>query len=308
MNRVNVGLVVKIINVKLIKAVDNFYYIMLIDTHAHINFKDYKNDSDEVMKRALENNIWIINVAADFETSKKAIELAEKYPKGIFAAVGLHPISINEEKFDYEKYKELAQKEKVVAIGETGLDYAVFIRKQSERLEKEVFVKTESRSELYQKEIEIIKNLQKALFKKHIELAIELNKPLIIHCRNSHEDLIKMLKAKSYNLKTNLKGVIHCFSGNLEQAKEYRKLGFKIGLNGIITFSRDYDEVILGAPIEDILLETDCPYLAPVPYRGKRNEPLYIIEVAKKLAEIKNLSLENVIKQTTRNANNLFNF
>lgn len=254
---------------------------MLIDTHAHLNFKAYKEDADEVIKRALKNNIWMINVGAAFETSKKAIELAEKYPRGIFSAVGLHPNHIEDENFNYEKYKELARNEKVVAIGETGLDY----------------FRIENR-ELRIKQAEI--------FKKHIELANELNKPLIIHCRDAHDDLIKILYPKPYTLNPNLRGVIHCFSGNLEQAKEYRRLGFKIGLNGIITFSRNYDEMILDTPLEDILLETDCPYLTPIPYRGQRNEPSYIIEIAKKLAEIKNLSLENIIEQTSQNAKKVF--
>lgn len=259
--------------------------LKIIDTHAHLNFKAYQKDADEVIKRALKNDILMINVGVDFKTSEKAVELTEKYPEGIFAAVGLHPTGIEDEDFDRGKYKKLAQKNKAVAIGETGLDYY--------RIEQGADRKSQ-----------IAK--QKEVFKKHIDLAIELNKPLIIHCRDAHDDLIEILKDKSSKLKANLNGVIHCFTGNLEQAKEYRGLRFKIGLNGIITFSRDYDKVILDTPLEDILLETDCPYLTPVPYRGQRNESSYVIEVAKKLAEIKNLSLEKTIEQTTRNAKEVF--
>ena len=274
---------------------------LIVDTHAHINFKDYKDDADEVIKRALKNNIWLINVGAEFETSERAVEYAEKYPQGVFAAVGLHPIHLQvqkfkekdfefetkAEKFDYEKYKTLAQNPKVVAIGEIGLDY--------------YHLKSESPEEILR-----LKDLQKEIFLKQIELAAELNKPLIIHCRNAHKDILEILKPKTQNLKPNLKGVIHSFSGNYKQARQYRELGFKIAFNGIITFARDYDKVILDTPLEDILLETDCPYLAPIPYRGQRNEPLYIVEVAKKIAEIKNLTIEEVAKQTTLNAKEVF--
>jgi len=284
---------------------------MLIDTHAHINFKDYKDDADEVVKRALENDIWLINVGAEFETSKRAVEYAQKYPQGVFAAVGLHPIHLQAQKFnekdfefetkaedfDYEKYKTLAQNPKVVAIGEIGLDYAVFVRKQSERLQKRAsadsaFVATsakeaaESEGGLHKEEIEIIKDLQKEVFLKQLKLAQELNKPVIIHCREAHRDLLEIISNFQFPI-SKPRGVIHSFSGNYKQARQYRELGFKIAFNGIITFARDYDKVILDTPLEDILLETDCPYLAPIPYRGQRNEPLYIIEVAKKIAEIK---------------------
>lgn len=274
---------------------------MLIDTHAHINFKDYKDDADEVVKRALENDIWLINVGAEFKTSKRAVEYAQKYSQGVFAAVGLHPIhlraqkikegavefEVKEEKFDYEKYKTLAQNSKVVAIGEIGLDY--------------YHLKLELPEEILQ-----FKDLQKELFLKQLELAQELNKPIIIHCREGHDNLLEILRTQYSEPKTNLRGVVHSFSGNYKQARQYRKLGFKIAFNGIITFARDYDKVILDTPLEDILLETDCPYLAPIPYRGQRNEPLYIIEVAKKIAEIKNLTIEEVTKQTTLNAKEVF--
>ncbi len=286
---------------------------LLIDTHAHINFKDYKDDGDEVVKRALKNNIWLINVGAEFETSKRAVEYAEKYPQGVFAAVGLHPIhltcppkprrrreaqkikegavkfEVKEEKFDYEKYKTLAQNPKVVAIGEIGLDYY--------HLDSIWGTSDVQKSD--------IKNLQKELFKKQIELAMEIKKPVIIHCREAHRNLLEIISNFQFPI-SKLRGVIHSFSGNYKQARQYRELGFKIAFNGIITFSRDYDKVILDTPLEDILLETDCPYLAPIPYRGQRNEPLYIIEVAKKIAEIKNLTIEEITEQTTLNAKEVF--
>jgi TatD DNase family protein len=251
-----------------------------------------------VIKRALKNDVWLINVGAEIETSKRAVEYSQKYPQGVFAAVGLHPIHLQEqkikekdfevitkaEKFDYEKYKVLAQNPKVVAIGEIGLDYY--------RIEQ---------SANRQAQIEI----QKEVFLKQLELAQELNKAVIIHCREAHNDLLEIISNFQF-LISKPRGVIHSFSGNLKQARQYRQMGFKIAFNGIITFARDYDKVVLDTPLEDILLETDCPYLTPVPYRGKRNEPSYIIEIAKKIAEIKNISLEEVARQTTLNAKEVF--
>jgi TatD DNase family protein len=268
--------------------------LKIIDTHAHLNFRAFKDDGDEIIKKTLEGGAYIINVGAAFETSKKAVEIAEKYSEGVFAAIGLHPIHIGDEEFSYEKYKELAENKKVVAIGETGLDYHRIMNNESGIIEK-----------------------QKEIFKKQIELAIELNKPLIIHCReafkenkiikdSAHDNILKILNSHFKIHNSKLHGVIHSFSGNVSQAREYRKLGFKIAFNGIITFARDYDGVVLDTPLEDILIETDCPYLTPIPYRGQRNEPLYVIEVAKKLAEIKKIDLGEVVKQTTENAKEVF--
>lgn len=273
--------------------------MLLIDTHSHVNFKDYKSDGDAVIKRALKNDIWLINVGAEFGSSERAVKYSQKYHEGVFAAVGLHPVHLQDQKikerdiefetkaeeFDAGKYKELAGQPKVVAIGEVGLDY--------------YRVKDDEAK---------IKEKQKEIFKKQIELAIELDKPIIIHCRNAHADVLEILKSYFLNPKSQARGVIHSFSGNYKQARQYREMGFKIAFNGIITFARDYDKAILDTPLEDILIETDCPYLTPVPYRGKRNEPLYAIEVAKKLAELKGVSLEQVAEQTTKNAKEVFEF
>ena len=267
---------------------------MLIDTHAHVNFNAYKDDADEVIRRSLENDIWIINVGSQFNTSKRAIEIAEKYKEGIYAAVALHPIHLGpskfideeeikfktrEEKFDYKKYRELALSPKVVAIGETGLDY-------------------------YYTQEEEIKNLQKEVFIKHLELAYELNKPVIFHCRKAYDDLLQELKVQSARRK--IRGVIHCFMGKWSQADEFLKMGFYLGFDGPITYCRDYDNVIKNIPLERILIETDSPYLTPEPYRGQRNEPLYVKYVAKKIAEIKKNSFEKVAEQTTKNVRKLF--
>lgn len=281
----------------------------MIDTHAHINFNAFAEDGDEVMKKALKNNVWLINVGSQHSTSWRAVEYAQKYQDGVYAAVGLHPIHLKGKKikeeidsleeiefetkpevFEYDKYKELAKWPKVVAIGEVGLDYY--------HLDKE--------------NIEEQKENQKKNFIQHLELAKELDKPVIIHCREAHEDVLEILKfqvgTSSSQAKTSFKfqGVVHSFSGRWNQAEEYFKLGFYISFNGLITFARDYDEVIKNAPLERLLIETDCPYLTPVPYRGKRNEPSYVKYVAEKIAEIKGISFEEVAETTTKNARKLF--
>lgn len=273
---------------------------MVFDSHAHLNFKAFHNDYPKIIKNCLEENLWLINVGSRYADSRQAVAIAENYEKGVWAAIGLHPTNAEDENFDYQKYLELAKNHKVVAIGETGLDYAVFVRKRSERLQKRASAEVENEGGLQR-----IKELQKKLFLDHLKLAREINKPLIIHCREAQEDLIELLKANSPKLKTN-PGVIHCFSGNQQQAKQYLELGFFLGFTGIITYSSEYDEIIKNLPLEKILIETDCPYLAPVPHRGQRNEPAYVKHTAQKIASLRGLSLEETAKQTANNALNLF--
>ena len=300
---------------------------MLIDTHAHINFNAYRDDSDEVIKRALKNGVWLINVSSQYSTSRRAIELARKYPKGIFATVGLHPAHLKEqtiheevdpleefefktrpEGFDYEKYKELASQPGVVAIGEVGLDYFHLTAEPrgTDTLNHAEIVGT----------IEEQKRKQKDNFIKHLELAAELDKPIMIHCREAHNDVLSILNDFYNNAphpplnlrggEEELRGVVHSFSGRWSQAEEYFKLGFFISFNGLITFARDYDRVVRDTPLERLLIETDCPYLTPIPHRGKRNEPIYFKYVAEKIAEIKGVSFDEVAETTTKNARELF--
>ena len=290
---------------------------LLIDTHAHLNFHDFKNDSTEVIKRALDENIWMINVGAERKTSERAVKMAEEYKEGVYTAVGLHPSHLIEqdveyeengetvkykskpEKFDYDFYLNLAKNKKVAAIGECGLDY--YRSLQSEKLNLPAG-KAGLKSKIY-------KEKQKEVFIKHLKLAKEVNKPIIIHCRDAHNDLLEILR-----LEVQLpSGVMHFFTGALEQAKKYIDLGFYISFSGVITFpprkgetAGAYDEIIKNIPLEKILVETDCPYAAPVPHRGKRNEPQYVKYVAQKIAELKGLSFDEVAAQTTQNAKNLF--
>jgi len=272
---------------------------MIIDTHSHLQFNAFKDDANEVVKRTLAKNIWMINVGTKYETSKNAVELAEKYPEGVFAAIGLHPIYaaaefikvrtdpdegeflINEQEFDKEKYKELAKSKKVVAIGEIGLDY---------------YYKPKTTAKLQQ-----FKEKQKKVFIEQLDLAKELNLPLILHCRMAHDDVIEVLQKRDEN-----RGVIHCFTGTLEQAKKYVRLGFCIGINGII-FKFNIDGIIKEIPLESILVETDCPYLTPAPEGEKRNEPIFIKHTIKKMADLKGISFKEVDEVTTENARKLFN-
>jgi len=246
---------------------------MLIDTHAHVNFNAYKTDAGEVIRRSLDNNTWMINVGSQHATSKKAVEISGKYEKGVYAAVGLHPIHA-QDGFDCEKYRQLANSPGVKAIGEIGLDY--------------------------KKEYVSFKDKQREIFLKQLDLAKELDLPIIFHCRMAHDDLIRILEEQ----KEQLSGVVHCFTGNRAQTDKYLGMGLYLGFNGII-FKLNLDDTIKKTPLQRILIETDCPYLTPPSQEG-RNEPIYVKYVAEKIAEIKGITFEEVFFATTENAKNLF--
>ena len=253
---------------------------MLIDSHAHLNFNAYKNDLDKVVSRSLAENVWMINVGSKYETSKKAVEIAEKYEKGVYAAIGLHPIHVPDEEFDKEKYKKLACSDKVVAMGEIGLDHY--------------------------KDYGFFKEKQKEVFLQQLDLAKELNLPVIFHCRMAHEDLLKIINYKLKTINYKLTGVIHCFTGTWEEAKEYLEMGFYLGFNGII-YKLDLKEVIEKTPLERILIETDCPYLTPPQTGVERNEPVFVKYISGEIAKIKNLNEQKVVETTCQNARKLFN-
>jgi len=273
----------------------------LIDTHTHTQFAAFEIDNDIVINRALNSGIWLVNVGTQKDTSQNAVKIANEYPRGVYATVGIHPIHTTHseqsfhdsqelggsgkfntkgEQFDPDFYIGLAKSEKVVAIGECGLDY---YRAESGGKEKQI-----------------------AVFEKHIQLAKEVGKPLMIHCRQAFDKIIEVLKNQKTNLSQKNPGIIHFFSGTKEHAKELLELGFSFSFGGVITFARDYDGVVNYIPIEKIVLETDAPYVAPTPYRGKRNEPLYVEEVAKKLAEIKGIPFDEIASKTTENAKSIF--
>jgi len=326
------------------ERISNGMKFQYIDVHTHVQFAAYDNDRNEVIERALENGVAMVNVGTQKDTSHKAIELAKRH-ENLWATVGLHPIHTSKsfhdeqelgaarldpaslsrsevsgfwsrrEEFDYDYYKNLAQDSKVVAIGECGLDYAAFVRERSERLQKRASAEANSGGGLQKGEIELRKEKQKEVFIKQIELAYELKKPLMIHCRDAFADLIEILNFK-FKILNSPPGIIHFFSGDKEEAQKLLAMGFYFTFGGVITFppkagqpradTRDYDEVIRMIPLDRILSETDAPYVAPVPYRGKRNEPLFVVEVVKKLAEIKNVSVEEMAGAILGNASLIF--
>ncbi len=281
---------------------------MFIDTHAHVNFAAFRDDAEEVIRRSLDNDTWMILVGAEFKTSNRALHYANKYEKGVYAAIGLHPVHLEEgpidnqeednsysfmprfEEFDYGSYEKLAKFEKVVAIGEIGLDYY--------HLDPT-------------KDVSAVKKKQHEVFAQQLLLARSLDLPVIIHCRQAHDDLMEILQEfkKEYGHIIPADrpwGVIHCFSGDEDLAWKYFKLGLLISFTGLITFSKQWDDLIRKIPLDKIMIETDTPYMTPEPYRGERNEPVLVQYVAKRIADIKSLKIEKVAEITTRTARELF--
>lgn len=227
-----------------------------------------------------ERKVGGIVVGTDFETSKAAVTLAKQHDF-LWASVGLHPNDNKEEEFDISNYEELALDPKVVAIGECGLDYF-----RSGGTEEE-------------------KATQKERFEKQIELAVKVRKPLIIHCRNAHEDMLLVLSAYSHEL-AGIQVVIHFFTGTAELAQKYLDLGCYLSFPGPITYTDMYDDSIRITPLNKILAETDAPFAAPVPHRGKRNEPSFVEHVVAKIARLKNLSDKEAADSIVKNAITVF--
>ncbi|MFA7653630.1 MAG: TatD family hydrolase [Candidatus Magasanikbacteria bacterium] len=278
----------------------------MIDSHCHLQFNAYKDDREVVIKRCLEKGVQCNIVGTQKDTSKAAVELAEKYD-GLYATIGLHPIHITstevdeeeiifksrEEDFDEAYYDELAKSKKVIAVGECGIEL--------------FHLPPEADKE------EILKK-QTGIFLQQINFARKHDLPLVIHIRDAYNETISVLQnltPKSYKLKA----TIHCFSGNWQQAQQFLDMGFYIGFTGVITFparktnpkpTEDLLEVVNKCPLDRILIETDAPYLAPQKYRGERCEPWMVKEVAKEIAELKGLGMEEVVKMADENAKRLF--
>lgn len=253
---------------------------MLIDTHAHLTDESFELDVDDVVLNAKQNSVEkIITSGYDLISSKKALEFAKKYD-GVFCSIGIYPENCKEYNEDVEKeIVNISKNKKVVAIGEIGLQY------------------TENMPD---------KEIQKKVFIKQLKLANKLGLPVVIHCRDAYGDMIELLKENKDYL--SFSGTFHCFSGSLEIAKEAIKLGLYISVGGVSTFKNAsrLQDAIKEIPLERIILETDCPYLSPHPYRGKRNEPARIKEIAENLAVLKNVGKEEVEKITTENSRRLF--
>lgn len=288
------------------------------DAHTHVQFAAYDADRDEVMARAKEAEVGMNLVGTQLDTSRAAVEMAEKYAGDIYASIALHPVHTAKsyhdtkelggpsfakaskgeegffsrgEKFDFDAYEKLAQSPRVIAIGECGLDYY--------------------RLEDLPAQAGDTKRLQKEVFLQHIELANKVNKPLMLHIRDgahqsegeagAYMDALELLKTHA-----KVKGDVHFFAGDWNIAKQFLDLGFTLSFTGVLTFTHDYDEVIKNTPLDMLLTETDAPYITPVPYRGQRNEPMYVREVVKKIAELKNMDIEAVRAQILLNSQQAF--
>lgn len=298
---------------------------MLIDSHTHLQFRAFDGDRDEVVKRALEGGVFCINVGTQKDTSKAAFELAEKYDR-FWATVGLHPIHTEEsyhdeqeisgakgfksreEFFDADFYEKFASHPKVVAIGECGFDYY--------HLGKENVLSRTS-STLSGKKSDLVQILKKQedAFRAQVKLAKKIGKPLMLHCRPSQNpdksysddaylDMLRVLKEEGGEA---IGGNVHFFVGSKKIAEKFLEMGFSFSFSGVITITDMYDEVVKFLPLDKILIETDSPYAAPTPYRGKRNEPIYVQEVAKRLAKLREKSFEEIAEITTQNAKKVFN-
>lgn len=286
--------------------------LKFIDTHCHVHFQAYKDDMDAVVQRSLDAGVGMITVGTQSTTSKNGIELAEKY-EGVWCTIGLHPnhlhaqeffddnelapgqqevpgdgpahIKTRAERFDWDYYRELAKHPKVVAIGEFGLDYY--------RVPPGI-------------DLEALKQDQKAQAGEQLRFATEVNKPVVIHCRDAHADQAELLREEIARGGLERRGVIHCFTGTAEEAAVYGELGFYVSFTGIVTFGKNVMEAAKAIPLEQILIETDSPYLTPAPHRGKRNEPMFVEQVAQKIADLKGVTREEVARVTTLNAQKLF--
>lgn len=284
-----------------------------IDIHAHTNFTAFDADREAIIKKALDLGVWMINIGTQQDTSKKAVEMTKEFPIGVCAIVGLHPIHANAsyhdkeefglpaqagsddkgftsrgEVFDIDYYRKLIKEggKKVVGIGECGLDY-------------------------YKNHTDEERQRQKKAFHAQIELALELDLPLMLHIRsgeggNAYRDVLDILKVYKKKFGDKLRGDAHFFAGTLDDAKEFLDLGFYLSYTGVVTFAKQYKELVEATPIDRIMSETDCPYVAPVPERGKRNEPSFVTHVADKIVGIKGLNLEEGRKQLVENAFRLF--
>ena len=248
---------------------------MLIDTHAHIYYEDFAQLIEEVIQSASDNGVEkIITVGVDLKSSEECIKLAEKFPS-VFATCGYHPHeAVKAPKRYLYELENMAAHPKVVAIGEMGLDYHYNFSDPK---------------------------IQQKVYREQLELAVALQLPAVVHCRNSDDDILQGINESACE-----NGVIHCFASNVEFAEKILETGFHISFTGMITFVKELEEVVIEIPLERMMVETDSPYLSPKPHRGKKNEPKNVLHVAEKIAELKEIDLEEVAESTTETAMNLF--
>jgi TatD DNase family protein len=246
------------------------------DIHSHLNFKDYTKDFDEVIARLRQSETHTIVIGTDLENSRKAVQIAENH-EGIYASIGIHPIDDSRGEFDEAAFENLVKSPKVVAIGECGLDF--YHAKKAADFER-----------------------QKTLFLKQLYFATKHNKPLMIHARAAYAELLAILEPLKKELGDKLRGNIHFFSGTLEEATRFHAIGFTTSFTAVITLTSEFDEVVKKAPLPMLLSETDAPFVAPLRYQGERNEPAYVSEVVKRIAELRGEDFEAVRTTLVENA------
>lgn len=294
-----------------------------IDTHAHVNFPVFDADRAEVISRTQSEGVAMINVGTTLDASREIVTLAEQYESGVYAIVGMHPLHVKYDKnvtnedqetvasidapidgsaeipahyshdytehFDEVEFEKLISHPKVVGIGECGID--IF------RLSPEFDNETDRAALLA---------LQETIFRKQIQLAVKYDKPIMIHARESYKKILEILDEEFITHGAKLRGNAHFFAGTVEEAQAFLDRGFTVSFTGVITFAKQYEELVRYVPLEKMLSETDCPFVAPAPHRGKRNEPVFVKEVVKKIAEIKGLDIEVVCATLLENAKRQF--
>lgn len=259
-----------------------------IDIHSHVTFKEYDSDLPEVLLRMEEERVWTTTVGVDYSTSSEAVKFANEH-EGFFATIGLHPTDTVTEAFVGADYQALADNPKTVGVGECGLDFF--------RLTGDVATE---------------KKRQWGEFERQMEFAIQNDLPLMIHCRPSkgtvdaYEELVTRLESEFKTVGEKLRGNVHFFVGNVDVARRFYDIGFTTSFTGVVTFAREYDDVLQFAPLDRILTETDSPYAAPVPFRGRRNEPNYVKYVVEAIAKVRGVDVEQVRRATVANAKRVF--
>ena len=262
-----------------------------IDVHSHLNDKRYDSDIEEVLSRMRDASTASIVVGTDREMSERAIALAEQNDD-LWASIGIHPTDQRSESFDEVAYRKMAQHPRVVAIGECGIDYF--------------------RMENFEGNKDREADRQQELIEQHMDLAVAADKPLMIHGRpekgsmDAYEDILYILKSGHQQYGSKVRGNVHFFVGDTNITKQFLDLGFTMSFTGVLTFAHDYDEVIRYIPLDMMHAETDAPYVAPLPYRGRRNEPAFVVETIRKIAELKGLTEIEVSTQLLRNAERMF--
>lgn len=262
--------------------------IEYFDAHSHLYFPDYDKDREDEIVKMKKDKIVTICVATDFESSEQCIKLAEKH-ENIFACIGQHPADLNVDSVFDERLEKLCENKKVVAVGECGLDY---FRMSADDT--------------------ALKSIQKTIFEYHIDLALAYDKALMLHIRSTkgtndaYYDALEILEKHARLVGVKLRGNAHFFAGDTDILRRFLAIGFTVSFTGVITFTSDYDELIKYTPLDMILSETDSPFVAPVPHRGKRNSPLYVPEVVKRIAEVKNEPLETVKEAILANTKRIF--